>query len=758
MMTPLLEFRSAVHLVKQGENSVKVAESLLSELTSDERLWLIDGDSEFWKGLNDLYMGVYLKEPYVHGAVKRLGIPGIRYCDGPRGVNINTATAFPVSMARAATWDPSLEERVGIAIGLESRAYGANTVGSVCINLPRHPVWGRVQETYGEDPLLLGEFGAAQVRGLQRNVMACVKHLALNSIETTRFRVDVQIDDAALHEVYLPQFKRCVEEGAFSIMSAYNSVNGEWAGENRELLTNILRNQWGFKGFVISDWVFGLRDGVKSIKAGLDIEAPFQNRRAFSVRLALESGDLQWADINNIVRRILDSQLRFYAARVPEEPSKNVAFSPAHQDLALEVARKSIVLLKNTEVDGQPLLPLRSHLPSCAIIGRLANSTATGDRASSWVNCPDVISPYQGLKQALPNTNIVLSDADDVQSAVEAAQRCEVTLLIVGYDSGDEGEFLRPSREDDAEALALFPPLDDSPAAQRIRMVLSKSSSHGSNGLDSSETQAHFSNKTAPPEDFLSRPTGGDRHSVRLRPRDVDIIRAVVSANPRTIVSIVTAGAVITEEWRHSVPAVLVGWYNGCKGGRALADVLMGVVDPSGRLPWSMPTSEAHFPEFDPCRESVVYDKWFGQRLLDRLGVNAAFPLGYGLSYTTFQLTKAIVRKAASRDGEQLTVSVTLRNSGAKKGRCVVQVYGRPRFARGGGNDFPERVLLGFQSMEVEAQESTSIDVAVSTRPLRRWVNGKLELDANGVLLEVGQHAGDPMPLRLPHSFVKASI
>ena len=759
-MTPPIDFQCAVRRVQQGENSTEIANSLLAELTGEERLWLLDGDSDFWSGLNDLYTGKYLKESYFHGEVKRLGIPGIRYCDGPRGVNINTATAFPVSMARAATWDLALEERVGLAIGLESRVYGANTVGSVCINLPRHPVWGRVQETYGEDPLLLGEFGAAQVRGLQKNVMACVKHLALNSIETTRFRVNVQIDEAALHEVYLPQFKRCVEAGAFSIMSAYNSVNGEWAGENKELLTNILRNQWGFKGFVISDWVFGLRDGVKSIKAGLDIEAPFQNRRAASVRPALESGDLQWAAVSDIARRILDTQLRFYALRVPEEPRKNVIFDQAHQDLALEVARKSIVLLKNTEVDGQPLLPLRSQLPSCAIIGRLANSNATGDRASSWVNCPDINSPYRGLKKALPNTKIVLADDDEVQSAVEAARKCETAILIVGYDSLDEGEFLRPSRENDAEALALFPPLDDSLAAQRIKMVLSEAASQASNEAAPSEAQAPTpENKTDRPEDFLSRPRGGDRLSVRLRSRDVEIIRAVVSANPRTIVSIVTAGAVIIEEWQHSVPALLIGWYNGCNGGRALADVLTGLVGPSGRLPWSMPTSEAHLPKLDePTQETLVYDKWFGQRLLDHLGVKAAYPLGYGLSYTSFQLTRAIVRNSASREaGAELSVSVSVRNSGSRKGSCVVQVYGRPQSGLSGENAATDRVLLGFHSVEVEAQQSTSIDVPASTWPLRRWVNGKLELDSEGVLLEVGQHAGDPAPLRLAHSFVKSS-
>ena len=172
-----------------------------------------------------------------------------------------------------------------------------------------------------------------------------------------------------------------------------------------------------------------------------------------------------------------------------------------------------------------------------------------------------------------------------------------------------------------------------------------------------------------------------------------------------------------------------------------------------------MPTSEAHLPKLDePTQETLVYDKWFGQRLLDHLGVKAAYPLGYGLSYTSFQLTRAIVRNSASREaGAELSVSVSVRNSGSRKGSCVVQVYGRPQSGLSGENAATDRVLLGFHSVEVEAQQSTSIDVPASTWPLRRWVNGKLELDSEGVLLEVGQHAGDPAPLRLAHSFVKSS-
>lgn len=187
---------------------------------------------------------------------------------------IGRSTAFPVPMARGATWDPALEERVGAAIGAEIRAQGGNFFGGVCINLLRHPAWGRAQETYGEDPVLLGAMGTALTHGSQQHVMACVKHYACNSMENARFTVDVRVDEATLHQVYLPHFRQVVGAGVASVMSAYNSVNGDWCGQNRVLLQDVLRQEWGFEGVVISDFIWGLRDPVLSLAAGLDVEMP----------------------------------------------------------------------------------------------------------------------------------------------------------------------------------------------------------------------------------------------------------------------------------------------------------------------------------------------------------------------------------------------------------------------------------------------------------------------------------------------------
>ena len=252
------------------------ARVLLAELTLEEKLGLMDGDLPFWQGLQLMSAPRgYGSRCWVAGAVARLGIPGIRFSDGPRGVVMAGATTFPVTMARGATFDPDLEERVGDVIGRELRALGGNFFGGVCINLLRHPAWGRAQETYGEDSLHLGVMGAALARGVQHHAMACVKHFALNSMENARQNVDVSADARTLHEVYLAHFKRVVDAGVAAVMSSYNSVNGEWAGQNRTLLTDILKREWGFTGFVVTDFITGMRNAKKAALAGQDIEMPF---------------------------------------------------------------------------------------------------------------------------------------------------------------------------------------------------------------------------------------------------------------------------------------------------------------------------------------------------------------------------------------------------------------------------------------------------------------------------------------------------
>jgi beta-glucosidase-like glycosyl hydrolase len=707
------EFEAAVRRARAGDPVPGLVDELLAALNPYEKLDLLDGDTDFWPGMASMMIDGYNVEPIVMGEIARIGLPGLRFADGPRGVVVGRSTAFPVSMARGATWDVGLEERIGDAIGAEMRAQGANFFGGVCINLPRHPAWGRAQETYGEDPVLLGEFGAALVRGVQRHAMAVAKHYALNSMENARFSVDVSAGEAALHEVFLPHFRRVVEEGVSGIMSAYNSVNGEWAGQNSYLLDEVLRGEWAFEGVVVSDFIWGLRDATASLRAGLDVEEPFRQQRARHLKDALRSGDASWADVDRAARRIIGVQLR-YAVRVTTPvPGPEVVFSDAHRALAREAATRSMVLVKN---DGGVLPFDAAGLRRVAVIGRLAGVANTGDHGSSDVRSPEVVTPLDGLRAALPDAEITYVPDDDPAAAAAAARDADVAIVVAGYTASDEGEFVDSSVFTRPDLAALYPPEDESPAdAARLKEQ-----------IESGESMSG------------GEAAGGDRASLRLRPVDAEIIRAVAEANPRTAVAVVTAGAVITEEWRAAVPAVLFSWYAGAEGGHALADVLLGRADAGGRLPFSVPTSEEHLPFFDRDATEITYDKWFGQRLLDRLKVAAAFPLGFGLSYTTFALSAAITD--APR-GDRFDVEVTVANTGTRAGRHVVQVYGCPLEA---GDDFPARVLLGFAPVEIEPGEARTIVVPGSTRPLQRWTEKGFVPAASTARIEAGSYAGDP--------------
>ena len=718
LTTTTTEFRAAVDRIRSGSPLLDEAEALLDRLTPDERLWLLDGDKDFWVGLAEMAQG-YNIGPIVMGEISRLGIPGLRFSDGPRGVVMGNSTAFPVSMARGATWDVDLEERIGHAIGLEVRAQGGNLFGGVCINLPRHPAWGRAQETYGEDPLLLGEFGAALVRGVTPNAMAVAKHFALNSMENARFKVDVTIDDAALHEVYLPHFRRAVEDGAAGIMTSYNSVNGEWAGQNEQLMEGVLRGEWGFEGVTVSDFIFGLRDAAKSLRAGLDVEEPFRQQRAAQLPADLVEGRASWEEVDRAARRILSTQLRFYASAAEADPSPDVVFSAGHRRLAREAAAEAVVLLKNEPVDGAPVLPLAaSELASIALVGRLATIANTGDHGSSDVHSPAVVTPIDGLRAALPNTRIDVA-LDDPAEAATAAHDADIALVVVGYTAADEGEYLGQEGLQDPAILAMLPP----PPPGVDMATLMQSGEYSANVMGSAD--------------------GGDRESLRLRPSDVELIRVTAAANPRTVVVLVTAGAVITEEWRDLVPAVVVGWYNGSEGGHGLADVLLGKADATGRLPYSIPTDESHLPFFDREATEIIYDRWHGQRLLDREGVRAAFPLGFGLSYTTFTLSNLEVGPVES---ESFTATVDVANTGGRRGRHVVQLYA----TLDGVEDFPHRVLVGFEPIWVDPGETAQVRITGSIRPLQQWTTDGFVPAAPAVTVEAAAYSGDPDALTAP--------
>ena len=429
-------------------------------MTPDEKLWCLDGDGPFWAGLGYLAEGGLHKSPFRASAVERVGLAGFAFCDGPRGVVVDQATCFPVSMARGATWDVDLEERIGEAMGQELRAVGADLFGGVCVNVLRHPAWGRAQETYGEDPHHVGEMGAALTRGVQRHTMACVKHFACNSMENARFTVDITVDEVALHEVYLPHFRRIVDEGVAVVMSAYNSVNGEWCGQNRTLLTDVLRTEWGFEGFVISDWILGLRDAGASLAAGLDVEMPYRMIRATHLVEDLDSGEATWAQVDQAVERVVATRARFAEVLDRPAPDRSVLASPAHRALAREAAAKSVVLLRNEPVNGSPVLPLSlSPGSTVALFGPLATAVNLGDGGSSDVWAPEVVTVAQGLEAALSGITVVHDDGTDPARAAAVAGGADVAVVVAGYTRLDEGEYIGEFAT--AHLAHLFPGEDD---------------------------------------------------------------------------------------------------------------------------------------------------------------------------------------------------------------------------------------------------------------------------------------------------------
>lgn len=713
-------FEAGVRQLRCGlREADAIARDLVGQLAEEERLGLLDGDQGFWTGIWDIARNGYNHAPIIAGAVPRLGIPGIRFTDGPRGIVMGRSTCFPVAMARGATWDIALEEEIGRAIGAEGRAQGANLFAGVCINLLRHPAWGRAQETYGEDPVLLGRMGAALTRGVRTHLMACVKHFALNSIENARFVVDVRVDDESLHAVYLPHFREVIDAGAEAVMSAYNAVNGEWCGDSPYLLTRILRDEWGFSGFVMSDFIFGHRDPVGSVAAGLDLEMPFAQQRARQLPQALAAGTLNPGAVDSACVRLVATQLRYAARLARDVPGTDVVASRGHRALARRAASQAMVLLRNESVLGQPLLPLAAErLRRVAVIGRLATRANLGDRGSSSVRPPATASPLQGLRDALADVAVDHDAGQDPQVAAQLAAGADVAVVVVGYSARDEGEGVLAPFD---EAIHTLPPPIGWPLGRILDWLAAEASLR----------------RLVP---------GGDRARLTLSEADEELILEVAKAQARTVVVVVGASAVLMERWRTSVPAILLAWYPGMEGGRALADVLLGAAEPGGRLPFVMPADVAHLPHFDARARTITYDRWWGQRLLDRDEHVPAFPFGFGLGYGRVEI-RGVELQTLDVEAQSAVVSVAVTNAGSRTSGSVVQVYAETDAA-----ELPRRQLVGFARAVLAPAESAEITVEVSLRPLSRrdstsrvWsvLPGRYRLVA-------AQYCGDPTGQAIP--------
>jgi beta-glucosidase len=631
-----------------------LARRVLAGMTLRQRVLQMSGDTWIWDFVGERLIG----RPWRSGRDRRAGLPALVHADGPRGVGLGASTCFPVPMARGASWDPGLERRIGEAAAAELRAQGARMWLAPTVNLLRHPRWGRAQETYGEDPYHVGEMGAALVEGAQaENGLATAKHYALNSIEDTRMVVDVRAGERTLREVYLPHFRRLVDAGVAAVMTAYNQVNGDYCAESRRLVREVLKGEWGFRGFVVSDWFTGVHDGVKAARAGLDLEMPMA--RVFGRRLlaAVRRGAVPDAVVDESVLRILRQRIRLETAPDPRVYESVLVRSPAHLDLAQEAAEKSIVLLKN---EG-PLLPLdRGAIGTLAVIGPLADAENIGDRGSSRVFPTQVVTPLAGLQASLGAARVAHDPGVDATRAAACATSADVAVVVVGFPYREEGEAL---------------PGPFIPAAER----------------------------------------GGDRTRLCLRPSECALIAAVASANPRTVVVLQGGAAVTVEDWRSAVPAILMAFYPGERGGAALARVLFGDVNPSAKLPFTVPVDDGHLPAFDAVSRTVEYGYYHGYTKLEKDGREAAFPFGHGLAYTRYTYSGLTLdRDSIPEDGEVL-VSVDVTNTGRRAGEEVVQLYAGFPHSR---VDRPRKLLRGFRKVHLEPGETRRVTLTVRARDL----------------------------------------
>ncbi|MFH1149535.1 MAG: glycoside hydrolase family 3 C-terminal domain-containing protein [Actinomycetota bacterium] len=640
-----------------GDERERLIMELVGEMTLREKLNEMAGNS------SDLKLAVmavaYGKWTFDSGGCRRLGIPPLRFTDGPRGVCMGHSTCFPVAMARGATWDPALVMRVGDAIGVEARAQGANFYGGVCINVPRHPGWGRCQETFGEDPYLLGVMGVASLSGAQRHLMACAKHFACNSIEESRFYVDVRVDERTLREVYLPHFKRCVDAGVASVMSAYNKVNGAYCGQNLHLLRGILKSDWGFDGLVMSDFVWGVRDGVEGVMAGLDMEMPRRWRFGRRLKRAVRHGIVPMDTIDDAVARIIRQKARFDDVGEPGRYGREKVACREHTDLACEVARRSMVLLKNEE----GALPLdRDSIKHVAVFGKLADRPNIGDRGSSRVSPPFVVTPLQGIRdRARAAVQVLYDSGKDLHRARQLAVWAHASIVVAGLDYRQEGEYI----------------------------------------------SKHWA--------------GGDREHLGLSAEEVELIKAVADESERCVVVLEGGSAITVADWVDEVEAVLLAWYPGMEGGHAIAEVLFGDVNPGGKLPVTFPASESQLPPFDKKARTIDYGYYHGYRLFDKEGMTPSFPFGYGLSYTTFAYSDLRLSETEVAPSGRVEAAFDVTNTGGVAGDEVAQLYVS---CRGTAADRPVKELKGFERVSLEPGETKRVSLTVDASELAYYDAG----------------------------------
>ncbi|MEU0265158.1 glycoside hydrolase family 3 N-terminal domain-containing protein [Nocardioides sp. NPDC006303] len=579
--------------------------------------------------------------------------------DGPSGLAMNLpdwsgkvrATCFPAATALAATWDTELVGRVAAAIGAEAKANGASLLLGPGVNIKRSPLGGRGFEYYSEDPLLAGHIGAAFVEGVQSSgVGACVKHYAVNSQETDRMRVSAELSERALREIYLPAFEHIVSTARpAAVMASYNRVNGEYVSQSRRLLTEILREEWGFDGVVISDWG-AVEDRVRALEAGLDLEMPGTGTASRDKLLAaVEAGDLDEECVRASARRIAE-----LAGRSNATEGSRPADAADHHRLAVETAAAAMVLLSN---DG--VLPLKiSGEEQILVIGLAAIDPRIQGGGSSGVGVGDVQAPLAAIRA--------------------------VTGRPVHYEPG-YGSTQGSQHEHADRAVE---------AATGVRDVVM---------FVAGETESE----------------GHDRASIELPPDQIALIRRLIVANPRTVVVLNNGGVLAGGDWASRPAALVEAWLPGQGYGEALADIIFGARNPSGRMPETMPMNITDTPtylDFPGAGGRTFHGEgvFVGYRGYDRTGGEIAFPFGHGLSYTAFHYGDLTVTRA----GDDVRVRFTLTNTGSRAGADVWQVYATPSAAP---VPVPSRALCSFGRHHLEPGDQIAVDVTVHWRAFARW-------------------------------------
>lgn len=661
-------------------------DKLLSELTLEEKAALTSGTG-FWSTT----------------PIERLGIPSITMSDGPNGVRrqpdgghlgvgaSRPATCFPPATALGSSWDPRLLERVGAALALEARALDVQVLLGPGINIKRSPLCGRNFEYLSEDPLMAGELGAALIRGLQsRGVGASLKHFAVNNQETDRLRVSADVDERTLREIYLAGFERAVKRGKpATVMCSYNRVNGVYASEDPWLLTDVLREEWGFDGLTVSDWG-AVNDRVAGVAAGLDLEMPSSGGiGAAAVAAAVDEGRLSVEALDTAVRNVLSLVARHAGDTPEDEPAVPADLVGTHHALAREVAARCAVLLKN---DGG-ILPL-DRAASVAVIGELARTPRYQGAGSAQI-VPTLLDSALDELRGLSTGRLTFAagypvpagDGTDAPAllgeAVDAARGADVTVVFLGLPPGTESE-------------------------------------------------------------------GYDRTHIDLPAEQIAVLHAVADVNPNVVVVLSNGSAVRVSDWDYRARGILEGWLLGQAGGGAIADLLYGVANPAGRLAETIPArledTSAHL-SFPGAFGHVAYTEgvFVGYRWFDAREMEVCYPFGHGLSYTTFEHSHLRTEVRGSDEQLEIDVTVTVTNTGTRDGRDVVQVYVEAPSTK---VRRPVRELRAFAPVEVAAGESRTVTLTLTWRDLayfhpefRQWY-----VESGTVGIHVG-HSSRDLPL-----------